>query len=129
MDQPWRHAPQRADGKIESVVTSLEMLARPGDPARAAPRGDLVIMRSARPTVAFYRISQRSTLEPPMLSNESGLPIAAATSQRSVAHNCPLSGGSSARDRVEAEGFWSPRRFRPVAGSAPLPIDTFGAFG
>ena len=71
------------------------------DPATAAPPRVARRHRRRTPvfhqraTVAFYRICRRSTLEPPMLSNESGLvPIAAATSQRSVAHNCHLSGGT-----------------------------------
>lgn len=59
-----RNLPTRSDGKIESVVTSLEMLARPEGPGRAAPRGDLVIMRASHPSVAFYRFLYNTVGEP-----------------------------------------------------------------
>ena len=49
------HPPLRADGKIESVVTSLEMFAPPTGAAVPPPRGDLAIVHAVRPTVSFYR--------------------------------------------------------------------------
>lgn len=58
------HPPPRADGKIETVVTSLEMLAPPASPGRAPPRGDLAIVKAERPTVSFYRYLYNTVGEP-----------------------------------------------------------------
>ena len=49
------HPPLRADGKIEVVVTSLEMLEPPEGPAIPAPRDGLDIEQAVHPTVSFYR--------------------------------------------------------------------------
>jgi len=49
------HPPVRADGKIETLITSLEMLAPPASPPPPAPRDGLSIQRAVRPTVSFYR--------------------------------------------------------------------------
>ena len=49
------HPPLRADGKIETVVTSLEMLAPPDALPLPAPRDGLDIEQAVRPTVSFYR--------------------------------------------------------------------------
>ena len=49
------HPPVRADGKIETLVTSLEMLAPPASAALPAPREGLSIQKAVRPTVSFYR--------------------------------------------------------------------------
>jgi GNAT superfamily N-acetyltransferase len=49
------HPPIRADGKIETVVTSLEMLAPPTAAPLPAPRDGLSIVQAVRPTVSFYR--------------------------------------------------------------------------
>lgn len=49
------HPPIRPDGKIESVVTHLEMTELPARPLLAPPRGDLAVVRAVRPTVSFYR--------------------------------------------------------------------------
>ena len=49
------HPPPRADGKIESVVTSLEMFAPLAGPPIAPPRADLAIVQAVHPTVSFYR--------------------------------------------------------------------------
>lgn len=49
------HPPLRADGKIETVVTSLEMLAPPDVLPLPAPRDGLDIEQAVRPTVSFYR--------------------------------------------------------------------------
>ena len=49
------HPPPRADGKIESVVTSLEMFAPPPGPPLPPPRADLAVVHAVRPTVSFYR--------------------------------------------------------------------------
>ena len=49
------YPPERADGKIESVITSLEMFARPTTPRLPPPRAGLTIVEAVRPTVSFYR--------------------------------------------------------------------------
>jgi GNAT superfamily N-acetyltransferase len=58
------HPPLRADGKIEVVVTSLEMLEPPSDPALPAPRDGLDIEQAVRPTVSFYRYLYDTVGEP-----------------------------------------------------------------
>ncbi len=58
------HPPVRPDGKIESVITSLEMLAPPAPPALAPPRDDVAIVRAHRPTVSFYRFLYNTVGEP-----------------------------------------------------------------
>jgi len=58
------HAPLRADGKIESVVTSLEMFAPPAGAPVPPPRGDLSIVQAVRPTVSFYRYLYDTVGEP-----------------------------------------------------------------
>ena len=47
--------PVRADGKLESIITHLEMTARPDRPFRSPPRDDMSLVRAERPTVSFYR--------------------------------------------------------------------------
>jgi GNAT superfamily N-acetyltransferase len=42
-------------GKMESVITYLEMTEPPAAPAAAAPAGKLVLLRAEEPTVSFYR--------------------------------------------------------------------------
>jgi GNAT superfamily N-acetyltransferase len=58
------HPPVRADGKIESVITSLEMLAPPDRELARPPRDDLSIVPAVRPTVAFYRFLYNTVGEP-----------------------------------------------------------------
>jgi GNAT superfamily N-acetyltransferase len=58
------HPPLRADGKIESVVTSLEMTAPPASPPLPPPRTDVTLVRAVRPTVSFYRYLYDTTGEP-----------------------------------------------------------------
>ena len=58
------HPPPRADGKIESTVTHLEMLERPARPLRAPPRDDLAVVRAVHPTVSFYRYLYDTIGEP-----------------------------------------------------------------
>jgi GNAT superfamily N-acetyltransferase len=58
------HPPLRADGKITSVVTSLEMTEPPASPPLAPPRGDVTVVLAARPTVSFYRYLYDTTGEP-----------------------------------------------------------------
>jgi GNAT superfamily N-acetyltransferase len=58
------HPPPRPDGKIESVVTSLEMLAKPSADEIAPPRAGLTIMRAVRPTISFYRYLYDTVGEP-----------------------------------------------------------------
>ncbi len=60
MPQP----PPRADGKIESVVTHLEMFALPEGSPVPAPRGDVSIVHAVRPTVSFYRFLYNTVGEP-----------------------------------------------------------------
>ena len=42
-------------GKLECVITYLEMREQPTSPTSPAPSGKLALMRSERPTVPFYR--------------------------------------------------------------------------
>ena len=49
------HPPLRADGKIESTVTHLEMTEPPPSHPSAPPRTDLFLFRAVHPTVSFYR--------------------------------------------------------------------------
>ena len=42
-------------GELETIVSYLEMRSPPRDRPRAAPRGDVAIVRAERPTVSFYR--------------------------------------------------------------------------
>ncbi|MFO0757262.1 MAG: GNAT family N-acetyltransferase [Byssovorax sp.] len=49
------HPPVRPDGKIECVVTHLEMFALPTPAPLPAPCEGLTIVRALRPTVSFYR--------------------------------------------------------------------------
>jgi GNAT superfamily N-acetyltransferase len=58
------HPPLRADGKIESVITHLEMLAPPATPPLPAPRNGLDIEQAVRPTVSFYRYLYNTVGEP-----------------------------------------------------------------
>ena len=60
--QKWldgRDAPgieARADGKLETTITYLEMTERPPHPPAVAPAGmKVALLRAERPTVAFYR--------------------------------------------------------------------------
>lgn len=43
------------DGKLEMVVTYLEMKERPTDPGPPAPAKRIALMRAENPSVAFYR--------------------------------------------------------------------------
>lgn len=43
------------EGKVESVVTSLEMRDRPNSPTPAVPAERIAILRAEDPTVAYYR--------------------------------------------------------------------------
>ena len=62
------HPPPRADGKIESTVTSLEMLSPPSGAPRAMPSGfsdgELSIVEIRRPAVHFYRYLYETVGEP-----------------------------------------------------------------
>src|SRR5689334_19957253 len=58
------HPPLRADGKIEAVVTSLEMLDPPASAPLPAPRDGLDIEQAVRPTVSFYRYLYDTIGEP-----------------------------------------------------------------
>ena len=49
------HPPPRPDGKIETVVTSLEMRGVPTHPPIAPPCEGLTVVRAVRPTPSFYR--------------------------------------------------------------------------
>jgi GNAT superfamily N-acetyltransferase len=49
------HPPVRADGKIASTITHLEMSAPPSALPLPAPRDGLDIEQAVRPTVSFYR--------------------------------------------------------------------------
>ena len=58
------HPPVRADGKIESVITHLEMLSPPASPPRPPPREGLDIEQAVHPTVSFYRYLYDTIGEP-----------------------------------------------------------------
>lgn len=58
------HPPVRADGKIETVVTSLEMLAPPATPPLPCPRDGVEIERAEHPTLSFYRYLYNTIGEP-----------------------------------------------------------------
>src|SRR5512138_1961412 len=58
------HPPCRADGKIESTITYLEMLAPPGGLPLPLPREGLDIEQAVRPTVSFYRYLYDTVGEP-----------------------------------------------------------------
>lgn len=60
MKQP----PVRADGKIESVITYLEMLAPPATPPIPVPRDGVAIVQAVKPTVSFYRYLYDTIGEP-----------------------------------------------------------------
>jgi GNAT superfamily N-acetyltransferase len=47
--------PDPPAGYLEVTIFYLEMWSRPDAPPAAAPRPDVVVMRSERPTVSFYR--------------------------------------------------------------------------
>ena len=50
-----RHPPPRPDGRLETIVTSLEMLVPPTAPAILPPDDGVVIEQAIDPTVSFYR--------------------------------------------------------------------------
>lgn len=58
------HPPVRADGKIESVITSLEMLAPPAALPLPPPRDGLAIVQAEHPTISFYRYLYDTVGEP-----------------------------------------------------------------
>jgi GNAT superfamily N-acetyltransferase len=58
------HAPPRPDGKIESVITYLEMRAPPAEGPGAPPEDGLSIVQAVRPTVSFYRYLYDTVGEP-----------------------------------------------------------------
>jgi len=58
------HPPLRADGKIETVVTHLEMLSPPATPPVPAPREGVHIEQAVHPTVSFYRYLYDTVGEP-----------------------------------------------------------------
>lgn len=58
------HPPLRADGKIESVITHLEMTKPPARTPRPPPRSDLSVAQAVRPTVSFYRYLYHTIGEP-----------------------------------------------------------------
>lgn len=58
------HPSPRPDGKIETVVTYLEMLAPPAAAPLPPPRDGLSIVHAARPTVSFYRYLYDTVGEP-----------------------------------------------------------------
>lgn len=58
------HPPLRADGKIETVVTYLEMREPPDALPIPAPRAGLDIEQAVRPTVSFYRYLYNTVGEP-----------------------------------------------------------------
>jgi len=51
-------------GKIESIVTSLEMLSRPTKPTPTTPAERIAILRAESPTLAFYRFLYNTIGEP-----------------------------------------------------------------
>jgi len=58
------HPPPRADGKIESVVTSLEMTEPPTSAPLPSPRAEVTVVHAVRPTVSFYRYLYDTVGEP-----------------------------------------------------------------
>jgi GNAT superfamily N-acetyltransferase len=56
--------PLRPDGKIESVITYLEMLAPPAVAHPAPPQDGLTIVQAVRPTASFYRYLYDTVGEP-----------------------------------------------------------------
>jgi GNAT superfamily N-acetyltransferase len=58
------HPPLRADGKIESIVTHLEMTEPPAPGASPPARNDVFLFRAVRPTVSFYRYLYNTIGEP-----------------------------------------------------------------
>lgn len=58
------HPPPRPDGKIESVITSLEMRAPPASAPIPPPQDGLTIVQAVRPTVSFYRYLYDTVGEP-----------------------------------------------------------------
>ncbi len=64
-----RHTRQRSrhevpKGKLEMVVTYLEMTERPTRPAAPHPPGHIALMRLEKPTVSFYRYLYDTVGEP-----------------------------------------------------------------
>jgi len=58
------HPPPRPDGKIESVITYLEMRAPPAEPPFPPPQEGLTIVQAVRPTASFYRYLYDTVGEP-----------------------------------------------------------------
>ena len=56
--------PPRPDGKIETVVTYLEMRAPPATPPIPPPRDGLTIVQALQPTASFYRYLYDTVGEP-----------------------------------------------------------------
>src|SRR5215472_8855743 len=60
MGSPWRHRRRNgsgavSSGKLDDVVTYLEMTAKPTRPPAPVPAARLALMRAERCTVSFYR--------------------------------------------------------------------------
>ncbi|MDB5408161.1 MAG: family N-acetyltransferase, partial [Rhodospirillales bacterium] len=51
-------------GKLEDVITYLEMTSRPPRPKLPTPAGTLALMRAERCTVSFYRYLYNTVGEP-----------------------------------------------------------------
>ena len=58
------HPSLRPDGKIESVVTYLQMFTPPAPGPRSPPQAGLTIVQAVRPTFSFYRYLYDSVGEP-----------------------------------------------------------------
>ena len=53
-----------ADGKIETVITYLDMTAPPKVPPPPLPLGSIAIMKAVSPTLSFYRYLYNTVGEP-----------------------------------------------------------------
>ena len=58
------HPPLRPDGKIETIVTHLEMTEPPARALAPPPRDGLEVVRAVHPTVSFYRYLYDTVGEP-----------------------------------------------------------------
>jgi GNAT superfamily N-acetyltransferase len=58
------HPPVRPDGKLDTVVTSLEMFALPTPAPLPPPRAGLSIVQAVHPTVSFYRYLYNTVGDP-----------------------------------------------------------------
>lgn len=62
LDQPG--TPAAGKGRLNVIVTFMEMAAPPAAPRPPTPAGDLRIMRARNPTAAFYRFLYDTVGEP-----------------------------------------------------------------